>query len=383
MAHQTETRKTMKYFIIAGEASGDLHASNLIKALKEKDPSAEFTFLGGYLMQEATNQSPLIHYNQMAFMGVVDVIKNIGKIYKNLKQTKKALLEFNPDVVILVDYPGFNLKMAAFAKKHHYKTIYYISPKLWAWKEGRVKQIRKYVDQLLTILPFETEFFAKHQIKANYVGNPVVDAVQNHKALSKSDFLKQFNLPDKPIIALLPGSRKQELKMMLPTMLTVVDQFPEYQFVISGAPSFTQKDYEPFLTKDKNIPVIFNHTYDLLQHSHSAIVTSGTAALETALFEVPQVVVYKTHQWQYAIGKHLVKIPYFSLPNLIMKKEIIMELLQNDFNTERLAKELKQINDGAKRQEILADYQDLKNLLGHHSASVKAAGKIIDFIKAN
>jgi len=371
----------MKYFIIAGEASGDLHAANLMKALKQQDHKAEFQYLGGDLMQKVTKRPPLIHYNQMAFMGVIDVVKNIRVIYRNLQQTKKAIISYNPDVVILVDYPGFNLKIAEFTKKKGFKTVYYIAPKLWAWKEGRVKKIRKYIDQLLVILPFEIAFYNKHKIAAEYVGNPVVDAVQNHKALSRNEFFEKFQLDNRPVIALLPGSRRQELKMMLPTMLSVIKDFPEYQFIISGAPSFSIGDYRDFLKDFPDLPIIFGHTYDLLQHSHSAIVTSGTAALEAALFKVPQVVVYKTHQWQYEIGKHLVKIPYFSLPNLIMQQSIITELLQNDFNPAVLKAELQQINQGEKRSQMLTDYKDLENLLGKEPVSVKAAQSIVNFTK--
>ena len=373
----------MKYFIIAGEASGDLHAANLMKAIKQQDNHAKFQYLGGNLMQKVTKRPPLIHYNQMAFMGVVDVVKNIRKIYRNLQQTKKGIVSYQPDVVILVDYPGFNLKIAGFAKKKGYKTVYYIAPKLWAWKEGRVKKIRKYIDKLLVILPFEIAFYNKHQITAEYVGNPVVDAVQNHKGLSRNEFMEKFGLDNRPLIALLPGSRRQELKMMLPTMLSVVKDFPEYQFVISGGPSFSKADYQNFLEDYPDLPIIFGHTYDLLQHSHSAIVTSGTAALETALFKVPQVVVYKTYQWQYEIGKHLVKIPYVSLPNLIMQRPIVTELLQNDFNPAVLKAELQQINQGEKRSHLLADYNALENLLGKESVSEKAAKSILNFIKKN
>jgi lipid-A-disaccharide synthase len=366
----------MKYFIIAGEASGDLHASNLIKAIKKKDDKATFAFLGGDLMQKATKITPIIHYKKMAFMGVVDVVKNLRSIFNNFKVAKKAILQFNPDVVILVDYPGFNLKMAKFAKKKGFKTVYYISPKLWAWKEGRVKIIRKYIDKLLVILPFEIAFYNKHNIKANYVGNPVVDAVQNHKGLGRNAFLSKFNLSNKPIIALLPGSRLQELKMTLPTMLSVVDAFPDYQFVLSGAPGLTAKDYDVFL-QGKELPIIFDHTYDLLQNAHSAVVTSGTATLETALFKVPQVVVYKTQQWQYEIGKHLVKIPYFSLVNLILGKEAVVDLLQNTYTPTVLKAELSEINEGNKRKTVLQDYQTLIELLGNESVSDKAADEVV------
>jgi len=369
----------MKYFIIAGEASGDLHASNLIKEIIKKDAHAQFRYLGGNLMEDVLKQPPIIHYQQMAFMGIIDVVKNLPAILKNLKTTKKSILKFNPDVVILIDYPGFNLKIADFAKSKGFKTVYYIAPKLWAWKEGRVKQIKKNIDKLLVILPFEIDFYKKHQIQAEYVGNPVVDAVQQHRAMRKDNFLNRFDLDKRPIIALLPGSRKQEIKMMLPDMLLITEAFPEYQFVISGAPGFTKKDYEPYL-KNKKIPVIFNHTYDLLQHAHSAIVTSGTAALETALFKVPQIVVYKTQKWQYEIGKRIVKIAYFSLPNLIMQREIIKELLQYDFNPDKLKTKLLQINHGEKREKILKDYRQLQQILGNKQASEKAADIIINLL---
>jgi len=370
----------MKYFLIAGEASGDLHASNLMKEILQKDSQAEFQYLGGDLMQAVIKRPPLIHYKDMAFMGVVDVIKNLRTILRNIKMTKMAILQYNPDVVILIDYPGFNLKIAEFAKKKGFKTIYYIAPKLWAWKEGRVKKIKKYVDKLLIILPFEIAFYNKHGIKAEYVGNPVVDAVQQHKGLSRNEFLTEFRLDNRPIIALLPGSRRQELKMMLPTMLSIVEEFPQYQFVISGAPGFTRDDYAEFL-QGKNLPVVFGHTYDLLQNAHTAIVTSGTAALETALFKVPQVVVYQTHKWQYEIGKHLVKIKYFSLPNLIMHREIVRELLQYDFNPQVLKAELHEINEGEKRTKMLGDYKELQEVLGTNPASAQAADIIVEFSK--
>ena len=366
----------MKYFIIAGEASGDLHASNLMKAIIQKDPEAKFEFLGGDLMRRVAGIPPLIRYKNMAFMGVIDVVKNLKTILHNIRVTKKAILDFHPDKVILVDYPGFNLKIAKFTHKHSFETIYYISPKLWAWKEGRVKKIKKYIDKLLVILPFEIAFYNKHQIKAQYVGNPVVDAVMQFKGLGRNAFLEKFHLDNRPIIALLPGSRKQELQMMLPTMLSVVKDFPEYQFVLSGAPGFTSEDYNVFL-QGANIPIVFNHTYDLLQNAHSALVTSGTAALETALFKVPQVVVYKTHQWQYDIGKHFVKIEHFSLPNLILGKEAVKELIQKDFNPVVLKSELTSINAGSKRKQILQDYQQLIDLLENDSASDNAAEIIL------
>ncbi len=371
----------MKYFIIAGEASGDLHASNLIISLKKLDPDADFEFLGGDLMQKAAKHTPVIHYKRMAFMGFADVLMNIRTILGNFKKAKKALLEYHPDVVILVDYPGFNLKMAAFAKKNDFKTHYYISPKLWAWKEWRVKKIRKYVDKLFVILPFEIPFYNKHNIKAEYVGNPVVDAVMNYRGMGRNAFLQAFNLSNKPIIALLPGSRKQELKMMLPGLLSVAKQFRDYQFVISGAPGLTKADYEAYV-QGVDIPIIFDHTYDLLQIAHSALVTSGTATLETALFKVPQVVVYKTYNWQYYLGKLFVKIPYFSLVNLILNKPAVTELLQYDFNPSVLKMELESINQGKKRTKLLQDYQELSELLGNNSASDKTVALILADLNA-
>ncbi len=367
----------MKYFIIAGEASGDLHASNLIQSIKKIDTQARFDFLGGDAMKKAVGKKPVIHYKNMAFMGVIDVIKNIKTISKNFKLTKQAIKKFNPDVVVLIDYPGFNLRMAAFAKNKGFRVHYYISPKLWAWKEGRVKKIKKYIDRLFVILPFEVDFFRKHAVKAEYVGNPVVDAIQNHQSVSRNDFLNKYNLSPKPIIALLPGSRMQELKMMLPTMLAISEDFPDYQFVVSGAPSFKKDDYQEFV-KEKKLPVIFGDTYNLLQNSHSAVVTSGTATLETALLKVPQIVVYKTHKWQYEIGKRLVKIKYFSLVNLILNKEAVRELLQDDFNRLILKTELNSINTGETRAKIMKDYNSLSKILGTESVSDKTAQLIFD-----
>ncbi len=366
----------MKYFLIAGEASGDLHASNLMKEIKKIDAKAKFQFLGGDLMQSVAKNKPIIHYKEMAFMGIFDVLKNIFKIFKNLKITKKSILGFNPDVVILVDYPGFNLKIAKFTHQKGFKTHYYIAPKIWAWKEGRIRLIKKYIDKLYIILPFEKQFYKKYQFPAIYVGNPVVDAVKNYDYLDRDQFYKKFNLTNRPIIALLPGSRKSELTKTLHKMLEVKKLFADYQFVISGAPGFTQDNYKVLL-QGKNVPVIFDHTYDLLKHSHMAIVTSGTATLETALINTPQIVVYQVGNLQYKLFKNFVKIKYFSLVNLILNKEAVPELMQKSFNPQRIQQELQNIEQGKGRTIMLDNYKQLSELLGNESASKKVADLIV------
>ena len=367
----------MKYFLIAGEASGDLHASNLMKEIIKKDSQAIFEFLGGNLMQNVAHKNPVIHYKEMAFMGIFDVVKNLFKIFKNLKVTKRAIVNFQPDVVILVDYPGFNLKIAKFTHQKGFKTHYYIAPKIWAWKEGRIKLFKKYIDKLYIILPFEKDFYQKHNYPAIYVGNPVVDAIRNYTYLSHKEFLNKFNLTEKPIIALLPGSRKSELQGTLNTMLQVQKYFTDYQFVISGAPGFKTNFYQRIL-QERNIPVVFDYTYDLIKNAHMAIVTSGTATLETALIKTPQVVVYKVGNLQYNLFKNLIKIKYFSLVNLILNKEAVPELIQKTFNAERIKQELDNIKQGEGQQKMLENYNELEELLGDKSASRTTAKYIVD-----
>lgn len=367
----------MKYFLIAGEASGDLHASNLMKEIKAKDSKAEFRFLGGDLMEKQAETSPVIHYKDMAFMGVFDVLKNIFSIFSNFKKAKKAILSFNPDAVILIDYPGFNLKMAKFSKQNGFKTYYYIAPKLWAWKEGRVKILKKYIDKVFIILPFEKDFYKKHKVNAQYVGNPVVDAVKSHQIMPQEVFAERFNPSQKPLIALLPGSRKGELKMSLPSMIEISKKYPEYSFIITGAPGLSPEDYSPYLNQ-VDIPVIFGHTYDVLHYAHAAIVTSGTATLETALFHTPQVVVYKVGNLQYKLFKRFVNIKYFSLVNLILDKPAVAELLQDEFNIQRLTKELNHILKGKGRGEMLENYKELENILGPYKASETTAKMIVE-----
>jgi lipid-A-disaccharide synthase len=281
----------MKYYIIAGEASGDLHASNLICELQKLDLHAEFRFWGGDLM--AQQGGTLVrHYRDTAYMGVWEVLIHLKSIFRNLDECREDILRYRPDVVILVDYPGFNLRIANFAHNRGFKVFYYISPKIWAWNQSRVKRIQKWVDKMFTILPFETDFFARYNVPVAYSGNPLLDAIHNRafKSESRDDFLKRHDLPDKPIVAVLAGSRKQEIDRLLPDMLNMTRKFPNHQFLIAGAPSFSETDYEFYLPKDKHVKVVFGETYALLQQARAAMVTSGTATLEAALLNGPQVV---------------------------------------------------------------------------------------------
>lgn len=367
----------MKYYIIAGEASGDLHGSNLMKALKEKDPSAEIRFWGGDLMQEVGG-TLVKHYRELAFMGFAEVIMNISEIFKNINQCKKDLLNFKPDVLILIDYPGFNMRIAEFAKKEGVKVHYYISPQIWAWKENRIKIIKRDVDEMYVILPFEKDFYEKkHNFPVHFVGHPLIDAISNRKQVGENAFREEHQLSKKPIVALLPGSRKQEIKEMLSVMLKIVDKFSDYQFVIAGAPSQDFELYKQFIIKD-NVKFVANKTYDLLSVSYAAIVTSGTATLETALFKIPQIVCYKTSWTSYQIGKRLVKLKFISLVNLIMEKEVVKELIQDDFNEQNIEQELHKIIDGYQRAVMFIAYYDLEKKLGGKGASKKVAELIIE-----
>ncbi|MDO4225009.1 MAG: lipid-A-disaccharide synthase [Bergeyella zoohelcum] len=361
----------MKYYIIAGEASGDLHGSNLMKAIKNKDPKAEFRFWGGDLMAKIAQTAPVKHYKELAFMGFVEVLMNLRTILKNIKLCKEDLQKYRPDVLVLVDYPGFNLRIAKFAKSLGIKVVYYISPQLWAWKEGRIETIKKYVDEMLVILPFEKEFYKKHSVDAHFVGHPLLDAISDLEEIDEQKFRREHHLNDKPIIALLPGSREQEVKKMLEKMLSVRPYFTDYQFVIAGAPSLPKAFYEKYV--DENVHFVSNRTYDLLRCSRAALVTSGTATLETALLGIPEVVCYRGSRISYEIAKRLVKhIKYISLVNLIMDREVVKELIQNELTTDNLVKELHLVlNDN--RENILSDYQELYQKLGGKGASEKAA----------
>jgi lipid-A-disaccharide synthase len=368
----------MKYYIIAGEASGDLHAANLMKEIKRLQPNSEFRAWGGDLMQEQ-GATIVKHYRDLAFMGFIEVIANLKTILKNIDFCKQDIEEYQPDAVIFIDYPGFNLRIAEHVKKIGIKTIYYISPQIWAWKESRVHKIKKYIDKMLVILPFEKEFYAKHNYEVSYVGHPLLDAI-NEIPEDFKVFTSQNNLSEKPIIALLPGSRKQEINTMLPIMLSVVNDFKEYQFVIAGAPSQEKSFYETFVSKYPNVHLAQNQTYDLLRHSKAALVTSGTATLETALFKVPEVVCYKGSAVSYLIARQLVKVKYISLVNLIMDKELVKELIQSELHTKNLKTELTKLLTDDYRSSLLIGYQELIQKLGGKGASQKAAEEITAFI---
>lgn len=365
----------MKYYIIAGEASGDLHGANLMKAMLEKKSNANIRFWGGDLMQKAGG-TLVKHYKDLAFMGFAEVLMNINTIFKNISFCKNDILQFKPDALILIDYPGFNMRIADFAKKNGIKVYYYISPQIWAWKESRIKKIKRDVDEMFVILPFEKKFYEqKHHFPVKFVGHPLIDAIANKTQVDENTFKKEHGLSKKPIIALLPGSRKQEIKKMLSVMLKMASKFTDYQFVIAGAPSQHYEFYKPFI-KRKNVKFISNKTYDLLSVSYAAIVTSGTATLETALFKVPEIVCYKTSWISYQIGKLLVKLKFISLVNLIMNKKVVTELIQGDFNENRLEKELKLLLDDYKRAVLFLDYYDLEQKLGGKGASEKVAAYI-------
>ncbi len=369
----------MKYYIIAGEASGDLHASNLMKALLQQDKHSEFRFWGGDLMSHIGGNNNLVkHYRDLAFMGFAEVIMNLPTILGNIKFCKKDILDFKPDVLILVDYPGFNMRIAEFAKKNNIQVHYYISPQIWAWKENRIKKIKRDVDQMYVILPFEKDFYEKHHdFPVHFVGHPLLDAIADRKQVNPEQFRKENKLNEKPIIALLPGSRKQEIKKMLSVMLQMEDKFNDHQFVIAGAPSQDLAFYKQFI-KSENISIVENKTYDLLSLANAALVTSGTATLEAALFKVPEVVCYKGNAISYQIGKRLVKnIKYISLVNLILDRESVTELIQDDFNTKNLENELFKILDHKYRKKIFVDYYELEQKLGGKGASENTAALII------
>ncbi|WP_299312432.1 lipid-A-disaccharide synthase [uncultured Aquimarina sp.] len=369
----------MKYYLIAGEASGDLHGANLMKSILKEDPDAEFRFWGGDLMQ-SVGGTMVLHYKERAFMGFFEVILNLFKILGFIKQCKKDIERYNPEALILIDNSGFNLRIAEWAKPKGYITHYYISPQVWASRAGRVKTIKANVDHMYVILPFVSDFYKKYNYEVNFVGHPLIDAIADHHQVTPSLFKKQYQLDERPIIAILPGSRKQEIKKMLEVMLSVVDDFPSYQFVIAGAPSQEEKFYEPFIKKE-GVHLIMNRTYDILSLSNVALVTSGTATLETALFKVPQVVCYKGNTISYHIAKRIVNLEYISLVNLIMDKPVVAELIQDDFNTKKLKEELTKILDDYNRAVMFLDYYDLEKKLGGKGASDKTANLIVETTK--
>lgn len=366
----------MKLFLIAGEASGDLHGSNLIKALIQKDASIDLRFWGGDLMEKAASRKPEKHYKALAFMGFVEVVMHLGRIAQNFKKCKSDIQSYQPDALVLIDYPGFNLRMAKWAKTQGIKVYYYISPKVWAWKESRVHKIKKYVDTLFTIFPFETAFFRKFDIEVAYVGNPLVDAISDYRATRDEGGLTVKGV-EKPIVAILPGSRRQEVRTKLPVMLEAAGRFPDYQFVIAGAPSLEPEFYEPFIV-GYDAKILFGKTYEILESAEAALVTSGTATLETALFRVPQVVCYIASPISYTIAKRLVKIKFISLVNLIFDREVVRELIQDACNVDQVAEELSYVlRGGKKRAQQEQDCATLIEMLGSGSASEKVAREIL------
>jgi lipid-A-disaccharide synthase len=377
----------MKYYIIAGEASGDLHGSNLITELKKLDSNAMIRCWGGDKMQAAGGEV-VKHIRDLAFMGFAEVVKNLRTIFRNLKFCKEDIQQFKPDALILIDYPGFNLRIAKWAKENGFKVIYYISPQVWAWKENRVKEMKKNIDKMIVIIPFEKDYFKnKWNWDVEYVGHPLVQVIERYKAQGtrykqgtrdKIQVLED-DVEEKPIIALLPGSRKQEITAKLPIMLQVSDYFPDYQFVIAQAPSVDDAFYKIFTSKHPNVSAVKNKTYDLLMQSTAALVTSGTATLETALFGVPQVVCYKGSPISYQIAKRVIKVKYIAMVNLIMNKPVVKELIQKELTVENLKKELEDLLKNENRMaEIKKDYADLKRILSEGgNASENAAKSII------
>ena len=374
----------MKYYIIAGEASGDLHGANMIKALRALDHSAELRIWGGDLMEQA-GATLVKHYKDLAFMGFVEVAKNIRTILNNIKFCKKDIEQFQPDALILIDYPGFNLRIAKWAKEQGLKVYYYISPQVWAWNSKRVHGMKKSIDRLFVILPFEKAFFQKYEMEVDFVGHPLLDVVDSYK--KNTNFRKMHGLSEKPIIALLPGSRKQEIKRMLQKMLEVAPAFPDYQFVVAGAPSIDQAYYEVVLQEIKqlhgelNCALVENKTYHLLQEAKAALVTSGTATLETGLFAVPQVVCYTGNPISYQIARRIINVDYISLVNLILNRPLLKELIQGDFNKDNLQSELNKILQEPQRSTIKAGYDELRTILGGPGASARVAELIISYSK--
>jgi len=374
----------MKLYVIAGEASGDLHGSNLMKALKNERPEVEFRFWGGDKMKAVAGE-PVKHIKELAFMGFIEVIMNLRTILGNIKLCKKDIEEYQPDAIILIDYPGFNLRIAEWAKERGIKVLYYISPQIWAWKQGRVHKIKKVVDKMYCILPFEKEFYAKFGVEVDFVGHPLIDAIEDFRgnAFDKEAFYSEEKLSELPIIAILPGSRKQEISIKLPIMLEAAEGVDsEYQIVIAGAPSIESSFYAQYTQGKSNVKIVQNKTYELLSSATAAIVTSGTATLETALFRVPEVVCYKGSSISYQIAKRLIKVRFISLVNLIMDRELVKELIQSECNAKNIREELKLIlPDGAKRKKMRGEYTELINKLGGVGASRETAIRMLKTIE--
>lgn len=369
----------MKYFIIAGERSGDLHGSNLVTAIKKADKYAEIQGWGGDYM-EVAGATVMMHYRDLAFMGFFEVLMNLSKILGFFKLCKKQIEAFQPDAIILIDYAGFNMRIAKWAKPQGYKLFYYISPKVWAWNQKRALKLKQTIDKLFVIFPFEVDFFKKYDYEVEFVGNPLFDAIAAFQP--NPDFLSQNKLGNSKIIALLPGSRKQEVEQMLELMVATKKQFPDYQFVIAGVSNLSKEFYERFLSDD--VHLVFDQAYDLLSHAEAAMVTSGTATLETALFGVPQVVCYKTSAITYSIAKMVIRVPFISLVNLIAEKEVVTELLQAKVTPDNIANEIKKVLNGLpERKQQITDYQKIREILGSTGASAKTGQRIVEILTSS
>lgn len=368
----------MKLYIIAGEASGDLHGSNLVKSLQVQGSNLKYRYWGGDKMKETLNQEPVKHIKDLAFMGFIEVVMNLKTILGNIKFCKQDILDYKPDALVLIDYPGFNLRIAEWAKDNGIKVLYYVSPQVWAWKQNRVHTIKKVVDKMFVILPFETDFYKGFDFEVDYVGHPLLDEIQAFKSRNEL----AFENAEKKIIALLPGSRKQEISRKLPVMLKAIEDFKEYRVVIAGAPSLEEDFYKSFPLPEGS-EIVFGKTYNVLNVASAALVTSGTATLETALFKVPQVVCYKASPISYYIAKQLVKIKYISLVNLILDKLAVTELIQGNCTPSKIRKELNLVLPGGeKRQKVLNDYETLSDVLGGGGASDRIAKGILQTLNA-
>ncbi len=374
----------MRYYLIAGEASGDLHGSNLMKGILEADPQAEFRFWGGDKMAAVGGVENLaMHYKKASFMGFVEIARNARTILKQIDMCKKDVADYRPDVLILIDYAGFNLRMARFAKESGIPTYYYIAPKVWAWKEGRVKKIRRYVDRLFVIFPFEPDYFRKHGVEAIYMGNPLMDSIEERKASlpTREVFVREHALDERPIIALLAGSRRSEIKYNLPFMVDLSREFPQYQFVVAGVSWLDREVYKPYL-EGSDVRYVCDRTYELLSISEAAVVTSGTATLETALLGVPEMVCYRRDLPTMLIGKMFLKIPYVSLVNLVLRRECVRELLQFQMNMPNATQELSDILPGGKKHDrMLADYAELRRLIGDAGASHRFGKRMVELLR--
>jgi len=374
----------MKYYIIAGEASGDLHGSNLMKGILKADPEAQFRFWGGDRMAEVGGRENLVkHYTQTSFFGVTEVLANLRTIFSQLSECQKDLMDFAPDVLISIDYPGFNFKMAKFAHSKGIRTFYYISPKVWAWKERRVEMIRKWVDRLFIIFPFEVDYFRKRGIEAIYEGNPIVDSIAQSLATlpAKEQFAAENGLDERPIVALLAGSRRSEVKRNLRFMVELSKVHPEWQFVVAGVSWLPRELYEEFL-EGSGVRILTDKTYGLLQYAHAAVVCSGTATLETALIGTPEVVCYRMDEFSYRVAKAFVKIGFISLVNIIMNREVVKELIQHDMTVAKASQELQRIVEGGtKHRQMVGDYAELKALLGGEGASDRFAARMVELLK--